>query len=521
MSKIKKLINYFKTNGILTTFAKLYEYKMYKSFAKKYMTENLCTQEELEAQKNTDFKHKTLFSIIIPAYNPNKAFFEETIKSVLNQTYSNWELIIADGSDFKNKTGEETALAFSLKDNRIHYIRIGGNLGISGNTNMGADKCKGSYIAFLDHDDILLPNALFAAAEAVGSADADFLYSDEFTFETNPSAPTHVTLKPNFGEYTLRGINYIGHLSIVKKSIFNSIGGLRTEFDGSQDYDLALRICEVTQNIYHIPQVLYGWRIHGGSTASGIEAKQYCLESAKKAIDEHLKNMGADAKISDAEGAPTAYRLTYKPYNGSLSIIVCFNGSERSYRSQMETIAAVTEEKNVEIISVGGYNCFNDVININYDDEYNFSAMANLGADEAQGNILLFLDGSLLLKENSVEELSSLAALSDVGAVGGVIVNRAGFVEEAGAYLTSDGFAPALKGAPSKGTGYLRFLKIHHNTQAMTGRFLMIKRMDFYSSGCFNENLNTDEAGFELCQILEELGKNNLINPYAKAVSMK
>ncbi len=521
MTGLKRLKGYLKKNGIKNTAAKLYEYILYKRKAREYMKENRPSDEELVLQKETRFLKKVRFSIVVPLYNSKPEYLEEMIKSVISQTYGVWELIMIDGSPLSYVSAEKTAMKYVKEDKRIYYRRLGGNLGISGNTNHGVSASRGEYIVFLDHDDLLSPEALFRAAEAIEKTGADFLYSDEMNFSENIENVSAVTLKPDFGKYTLLGINFIGHMCVVKRELFNRVGGLRGEFDGSQDYDLVLRLSERAEIIYHLPYVLYYWRIHKGSVASGIEAKNYCLESAKDAIKKHLEGMEIKAEISDIIGAESAYRLKID-YDRRLkiSIIVCFSGSERSYEVYMNNIfKAVSEnsENELEFISVGGYNIFDGVENTDLFEEYSFSKAANIGARKASGDLLMFLDFRISPKAGFLEEMAQYCVFDDVGCVGGKLADKRGFVYALGYRLDSENILePYLKGLPQNCVGYMRRLKIAGNVSCLCGGFMMVKKRDFISVGGFDEMMETVSCGADLCLRLLNRG-NNIINPYAEA----
>ncbi|MCD7778026.1 MAG: glycosyltransferase, partial [Clostridiales bacterium] len=442
MTGIKRLINYLKKNGIKNTAAKVFEYITYRKKAKLYSAENALSDAELKAQRERRFMRGVKFSVVVPMYNSNPDFLEELIRSVISQTYVNWELLLIDGSPLSYTLGEETAMKYLKEDSRVKYRRLGGNLGISGNTNHGVSTSSGEYIVFLDHDDLLRRDALYRAAEAIETTGADFLYSDELNFSETPENISAVTLKPDFSKYTLFGINYIGHMCVVKKDLFYKVGGLRSEYDGSQDYDLVLRLSEKAKKIYHLPYVLYYWRIHSQSVASGIEAKDYCLEKAKDAIKKHLESLEINAEISDIAGAESAYRLKLDyDKKQKMSLIICFDksicsdGSERHFEDYMSEIFNVTEKINVEIITVGGYNIFDRIYNINYPYEYSFTKMANIGARAARGELLMFIDGRVIPKEGCLSELASYCSLEDVGCAGGKLVDKRGFIYSLGSRL--------------------------------------------------------------------------------------
>ncbi|MCD8238424.1 MAG: glycosyltransferase [Clostridiales bacterium] len=515
---IKRVKNYLKKNGIKKTLAKVYEYEIYKKRGKEYFLENLPTEEELDLQRKARFVKNILFSVVVPLYNSNEKYLEEMIKSVIGQTYGRWELLLVDGSPLSYTKAEETAMKYARADERVKYRRLGANLGISGNTNHGVKASRGDYIVFLDHDDLLREDALFRAAEEIEKSGADFLYSDEANFFEDRNNIKAVTVKPGFSAFTLLGINYIGHMCVVKRQLFDAVGGLRSEFDGSQDYDLVLRLSGRAQRISHLPYVLYFWRICEGSVASGIEAKDYCLVKAKDAIKKHIEEKGVKCEIFDIEGAESAYRIKFeRDSEKKITIVVCFYGSEKKYEKYLNYILNFSSDSNIEIISVGGYNIFDGVKNIDLEGEYSFAEAANTGARAAEGDIIIFLDCNYLPETGFIEEMSSLCAFEDVGCVGGKLLDTMGRVKAMGFRLDPDvGLETYLKGLPKECVGYLRRLKIVSNVSCLSGGFLAVKRRDFLAVGGFDERMGVIGAGADLCLRLKNRG-NILVTPYAEA----
>ena len=246
---------------------------------KKWITENEPSKNELEEQKNTKFEIKPKISIVVPVYNTPENFFDELVKSLQNQTYTNWELCLADGSPEPLKYMQE----YPKKDKRIKYKIIGENKGISENTNEALTLATGNYIGLLDHDDLLPIFSLYEVVKAINeNPEVEFMYSDEDKLETANGPRYGVFFKPDFSPYTLNSANYICHFSIFKKELMDKLGGFRSEYDGSQDFDIVARASELTNNIVHIPKVLYHWRAHKNSTAQNSDSKAICFRNWKK-----------------------------------------------------------------------------------------------------------------------------------------------------------------------------------------------------------------------------------------------
>ena len=231
-----------------------------------FIYSNMITNSELYEQRRVEWKESPLISLITPLYNTEADHLIEMLNSVINQTYKNIEICLTDGSDDKHQYVEEICKKYAANDSRIMYRKLEVNAGISGNTNKALEIANGKYYALLDHDDLLAPNALFECVLAALSG-ADFIYTDEATFEGDLSHILSVHLKPDFAIDNLRANNYICHLSFFSSSLIKKVGGLSSKCDGSQDHDLFLKLVEVAENIYHIPKVLYYWRAHASSTA--------------------------------------------------------------------------------------------------------------------------------------------------------------------------------------------------------------------------------------------------------------
>ncbi len=253
-------------------------------------------QEEEKRQSETVFPENPLISVLVPAYETPEIYLRQMIESVLSQSYGNLELCIADGSsgDRVFKVAEE----YSRSDKRLRYQRLSGNHGISVNTNAALAMASGDYAGLLDHDDILLPGALFEIVRAINEAGgADALYTDEDKLDSEKNLHFQPHFKPDFNHEYLLSNNYICHFFVVKRELARRVGGFRSEFDGAQDYDFILRCVEKAQTVLHIPRVLYSWRCHDASTAVNPESKLYAYEAGKRAVAAHLKRTGVPGRV--------------------------------------------------------------------------------------------------------------------------------------------------------------------------------------------------------------------------------
>ncbi len=272
----------------------------------------LFTEEELEAKRHHSFDKTVIFSIITPLYNTDETYLREMIESVLAQTYHDWELCMADGSDNGYPYVEEICREYVTMDSRIKYRRLGENLGIAGNSNACIDMSDGDYISILDHDDLLHPAALHETMKAICEKGADIVYTDELTFRgSDINDIKNIHFKPDYAPDNLKANNYICHFTSFRRELLDICGRFREGFDGAQDHDLILRLTKKAKVIEHIPEVLYYWRSHGDSSAQTEDNKPYAGESGKKAVRSFLESEGINATIENAKGNPTIYRVSY------------------------------------------------------------------------------------------------------------------------------------------------------------------------------------------------------------------
>ncbi len=316
-----KIFAMLKNYGILYTVKKVY-YRFYIKYFAGCSNYPYNISNELKIkQVNRIFEINPRISIIVPLYNTKELFLSQLIESVLNQTYSDWELCLADASDIeKKKLNKKIIDEYIRKEkiagkNRIKYKSLKENAGISVNSNAAFEISTGGYIVLLDHDDLLHPSALYEVVNAINSKNADFIYSDELSFVGTPDKVQSINLKTGFAPETLKSFNYICHLCAFERNLFVEAGGFRKEFDGSQDYDLFLRLTSKANNVVHIPKVLYYWRLFEGSVASGAAAKPYTIESGRMAVKNQIEGEGFKAEVNSREFNPTFYQYRYSGKN--------------------------------------------------------------------------------------------------------------------------------------------------------------------------------------------------------------
>lgn len=518
--------------GVLKkTKQKLSERKVYELFG----TASFPNEDEARIQRETKFEKDIKFSILVPLYNTPKKYLKEMIDSVVNQTYSNWELCLADGSDDKHSYVGEICKNYCEKDKRILYKKIEKNLGISGNTNVCFSMATGDYIALFDHDDILHPSVLYENMKVICEKGADYIYTDEATFHGNSiNNMSTMHFKSDFAIDTLRANNYICHFSTFDAKLLEKTGLFRSEFDGSQDHDMILRLTTAAKNVYHIPKILYYWRSHKNSVASDINAKVYAIDAAKRAVEDHLKQCGIDGKAESTKAFPTIFKINYEIKGNPLISIVIANKDHLSDLAKcIESIQYKSTYDNYEIIVVENnstdeklfeyYDTINQIQNmkvVKYEGEFNYSAINNLGVSHAKGEYIILLNNDTeIITNNWIEEMLMYAQRQDVGAVGAKLyyeddtIQHAGIVIGLGAHRSAGHTHYRL---PKANLGYMGKLYYAQDVSAVTGACLMVKKSLFDQLNGLDENFAVALNDVDFCLRLRELGLLNIFTPFAE-----
>ncbi|PXV87296.1 GT2 family glycosyltransferase [Lachnotalea glycerini] len=498
-------------------------------------TKSFPTEEEARKQRETKFCREIKFSILVPLYNTPKKYLHEMIDSVVNQTYQNWELCLADGSDDKHNYVGDICKEYNNKDKRILYKKIEKNLGISGNTNVCFEMAHGDYMALFDHDDILHPSALYENMKVICEKGADYVYTDEATFHGNSiDNMSTMHFKSDFAIDTLRANNYICHFSTFDAKLLEKTGLFRSEFDGSQDHDMILRLTSAAKNVCHIPKILYYWRSHKNSVASDINAKVYAIDAAKRAVEDHLTQCGIDGDAQSTKAFPTIFKINYhlkaKPI---VSIIIANKDHLRDLSNCIESINYKSTYDNYEIIIVENnstdekifeyYDTLDKVRNIRvvkYEGEFNYSAINNLGASYAKGEYIILLNNDTeIITGNWIEELLMYAQREDVGAVGAKLyyeddtIQHAGIVIGLGAHRSAGHTHYRL---PKTNLGYMGKLYYAQDVSAVTGACLMVKKRLFDQLNGLDENFAVALNDVDFCLRLREMGFLNVFTPFAE-----
>ena len=462
------------------------------------------------------------FSIVVPVFNTPPGLLGDLMQSVLAQWYPHWELVLVDDASTGLTLAQELG---AITDPRVRVIRLEHNQGIAGATNAGVAVATSEFIVFADHDDLLTADALYAMARSLQSEKADFIYSDEDKLdEQGRFVQPH--FKPDWSPDTMMSTMFTGHLSCVRKALFEQLGGLRSEVNGCQDWDFVLRLVEITKKISHIPKVLYHWRIIPQSVAADIAAKPYVLEASQKVRKDALVRRGLQGVVEGVEQVPGYFRVNYLPQNNPLiSIIIPTRDHAKVLQCCIESIEAKSSYRHFEIIVMD--NGSTDAATlalltsleqgqraqvIHHDQPFNFSELNNIGARAAHGELLLFLnDDTEVMSADWMERMAGFAQLAHVGAVGAKLLYPNGKVQHNGVLNLADGPQHALLNTPADAPGYFMRNLLDYNWLAVTGACLMASAENFRAVGGFDENFPIAYNDVDLCFRLADAGLYNVV----------
>ncbi len=482
--------------------------------------------------EKADITDETIkFSIVVPLYNTPELYLYEMIESVFAQNYENWELCLADGSDGSHSYVGEICKFFHKLDNRVKYKKLEKNEGISVNTNAALEMAQGDYIGLFDHDDYLHPCALQKYAIAIKEEGADFLYSDEAKFSELISDNYDSFYKPDFAPDMLRGCNYICHFTVFSVELYRQVGGFRREYDGSQDYDMILRLTEKAKKIVHVPEILYYWRVHKESVASSIDAKPYAIDAAKRALKAHLERIGLEGDVSNAR--PVGYyRIKYQIKDKKLvSIIIPNKDHIRDLKKCIDSIIEKSTYENYEIIIVENnseeeatFHYYEEIQQnprirvVIWEDEFNYSAINNFGYQYAKGEYILLLNNDIeVITPDWLEEMIMYIQREEVGAVGAMLYYPDDTIQHAGVILGIGGVANhSHKNFPRDTFGYFGRLTIAQNLTAVTAACLLTKREVYDRVGGLDEGYKVAFNDVDFCMKIRKEGYLIVFTPFAE-----
>ena len=471
-------------------------------------------------------------SILVPLYNTDKVMLQEMIRSVRSQTSSRWELCLADGSDAEHGYVGRYCRKMQKRDSRLRYRKLEENKGISSNTNAALELATGSYIALLDHDDLLHPEAVEEVIQQVLSAGADMLYTDEGTFHETPSDMFLPHYKPDYAPDTLRSYNYICHFLCFRRTLLEKAGGIFfDEYNGSQDYDLVLRLTEKAEKIVHIPRILYYWRAHAASTASSAEAKPYVTAAARRALAAHLDRIGLKGTVQDSR-IPTTYRIRYEIASEPLISIIIPNKDETdTLRKCLSSILKKSTYTNYEILIVENNSTTSEIFAyyeelkaepkirvLTYKGSFNYSKINNFAVQYAKGEQILLLNNDIeVISPDWLQEMLMFSQRKDVGAVGAMLYYPDDTVQHAGVIVGLGGVAGHSFLNYCRGDfGYMSRLTIAQNYSAVTAACLMLRREVWDEMQGLDEGFAVAFNDVDFCVRIRKTGYLIVWTPYAE-----
>ncbi len=503
----------------------------------RYGTASFPDEKRRKEEAETVFPHMVKISILVPLWNNQREFQIQMLDSVMNQTYGNWELCLADGSDDEHGYMGEICKEYAARaDGRIVYKKLEKNAGISGNTNECLKLATGEYIGLLDQDDILHPSVLYEYVKVINEQGADYIYCDETTFKNNDiNKMLTMHFKPDYAVDNLRANNYICHFSVFHRHLLDGDELFRSKYDGSQDHDMILRLTDRAENIVHVPKLMYYWRSHAGSVASGIEAKTYAIDAAKGAVAEHLRNHGfGHFRITSTRAFETIFKISYQIAGSpKISIVIANKDHESDLRRCITSILEKSTYDNYEIIVVENNSETPEIWEyyeklrgdgrvkvVTYEGSFNYSAVNNLGVREAEGEYILLLNNDTqVITVNWMEELLMYAQREDVGAVGAKLyygdktIQHAGVVLALGAHRTA---GHSHYGQHRENLGYMGRLCYAQNVSAVTGACLMVAKELYWKVGGLDESFAVSLNDVDFCIKLREAGYLNVFTPFAE-----
>ena len=505
-----------------------------KNLYELWILKNEPTKADLKQYKKEiqNFNYQPKISIVTPVYNPDVAWIKAAIESVINQVYQKWELCLADASTKEDV--KKCLKTYSEKDPRIKVLFLPDNKGISGNSNEALSLATGEYIGLLDHDDELSPDALYEVVKYLQvNPDADMIYSDEdkIDLEGHRSDPF---FKPDWSPDMFLSCMYTCHLGIYRKKIIDDLRGFREGYDGSQDYDLVLRVIEKTDSIHHIAKVLYHWRTVPGSTAAKGEYKSYAFVAAKKALSDFINRKCIKGQVIDGVWTGSYHINRDLLGNSLISIIIPTKDNVKVLKKCIDSIFKYTKYNNYEIIIVNNnstenstYDYFeiikkmNNIEILDYEKDFNFSAINNFAVEKAKGDYILFLNNDTeIISENWLDSLLKQAQRKEVGAVGCKLLYPNETIQHAGLVLGMGMHKIAgqpHQHFPRSSYGYMGRVAIIHDVSAVTAACIMMRKEVFEEVGGFDEiNLAVAYNDIDLCLRLKQLGYLIVYTPYAE-----
>ena len=546
LKRAKELAGYAvqltKDEGLGTMLARGAGFVKRRCFGKK--ARYLPTKKVLEAQRaelagqTADSCGLPTISILTPLYNTPEPYLREFLDSFVDQTAPNGQLCLADASDAEHDAVKRIVEEYQAKNQRIVYRKIE-NKGIAANTNAAASLATGEYLALADHDDILAPHAMYTMGKAIlqlrerGEPDG-FLYSDEALFSKSIQRPIVAHFKPDYAPDYLLCCNYICHLAVFQKALWDAVGGERPECDGSQDHDLFLRLIEQVSGAAHVPQVLYYWRVHAGSTSGGTEAKPYVAAAAKKALADHLARTGRTGTVEDGL-FPSTYRVKWDiEGDPKVSILIPNKDHTDDLEKCLQSIWKKTTWDNYEIIVIENNSTdpatfayyekakqrYDGLKVVTYPEKgFNFSGINNFGRKAAAGDYLLLLNNDVEVRNGDwlTELLRQCAHKGGAAICGAMLYYPDETLQHAGVITGLGGYAGhSHKYKQKGGSGYLFRIATVQDFSAVTGACLLVKASVYDEVGGLDEQFAVAFNDVDFCLRVRDVGCRIAWTPYAE-----
>lgn len=498
---------------------------------RKWLNTHKASPEDLAAQAQAVLTVQPKFSIVVPVFEPNAGYLSACISSVVRQSYANWELLVVDASPHD---GIAARCLEPMGDERIVYLRLERNLGIAGNTNVGIENATGDWVAFLDYDDILEPDALFCYARAIArDADAAAMFCDEDTFEVDGQYRFPV-FKSELNLDLLYSYNCVTHFLAVKREALEAIGTSPDDVTGAQDYDLTLRVIAAGGKIVHVPRVLYHWRQHSTSTAGdNVSSKPYAQEAGRLALQRHFEARGIAGHVEETSH-PFIYRMRYalpdphplvsviipnKDHIGELDACVRSIIEKSAYR---EFEIVIVENNSEDDETFAYYERitaeFDQVKVVRWEGSFNYSAIINHGVRHAAGSRLLLLNNDTeIISPDFIPEMLGYLERPEVGVVGAKLFFRDGLVQHAGIEVGPfDTIVHVNQDFVDEREGYRGRATRPGNFSAVTGACQMVRRDVFEQAGGYDEDFAVGFNDADFCMRAKEAGYLTVFTPYAK-----
>jgi GT2 family glycosyltransferase len=575
-SKVVKGVRYLKHYGWKEFIIRLQE-KMeaenvpYEPWYEKHKVSDAVLKEQ--RRKAAGWKDAPLISVVVPLYCTKETFLREMISSVQAQSYHNWQLCLADASPKTAGVTDVERIVREIMETepRIAYVHLEENLGIAENTNAAIDLAQGDWIAFLDHDDLLAPDALFEAVDLMrkgpqtltgveatcwgdirkkGRTSFEMIYTDEDKVDMEGKVHFQPHLKPDINLDLLRSNNYITHFLLVKRSLLERVGKIRKEYDGAQDYDFILRCAEEAEAVGHVPRILYHWRSHKESTSENPFSKQYAVDAGKRAIEDHLKRSGTDGVVTATKDMGF-YRVKYPVKGNPLVSIVIPNKDETETLQKCLDSIARSSYQNYEIIVVENNSCettfdyyrsiapkeeikdgvhsFSGTMEqgqrlriIVWEEGFNYSKINNFGISFAEGEYILLLNNDIeLIGTEVLTELLGTCQRPEVGIVGAKLYYPDNTVQHAGIVVGIGGNARGIGqnmfgGLSRERSGYLHKASLAMDYSAVTAACLMVKKSVCREVGGLEERLTVAFNDVDFCLKVRQLGYLVVYQPQAE-----